>query len=99
MPTPQRPPSSVPGWILRGGAVVMLAVVAFVYAQALGADRWPPGHPWSGISLSLGATMLLGFSFGPRAMAMPVRLILLVVAGLSLLSSISWFLSSMLAAR
>ena len=34
------------------GACILVIVVA-LYAQALSGGFWPPGHPWSGLALSL----------------------------------------------
>lgn len=37
--------------------LVMAAIVVFMYGQALHHGRWPIGHPWSGLTVSLLATL------------------------------------------
>jgi hypothetical protein len=43
---------------VAGGLV--LAIVAATYVFSLGRGRWPPSHPWSGITLVILATAQFG---------------------------------------
>lgn len=83
-------------WVPRVGASVIVAIVGVIYLTALSHGRWPPGHPFSGASLLLGAAVLAGLSFGRglRAAMLPV---VLVAAILSTLSSLTLLASTYLA--
>lgn len=49
--------------LIRLSGVILLVVVAVGYGWAIHGDRMPPGHPWSGITLTL---------FGIRAVVWPI---------------------------
>jgi hypothetical protein len=79
-------------------AVVASAVIAALVLTTYGVSaihgRWPPSHPWSGLSLTLIAVSLLagGLATGPRWVA--VR----VIAGiLGTLAAAAWLVSAAMA--
>ncbi|MDP2310497.1 MAG: hypothetical protein Q8P18_31050 [Pseudomonadota bacterium] len=93
---PPPPRSSAP--VERAVGIVLLGLVLWVYSGALERDRWPPGHPWSGLTLSLlGLSALLWPS--PRwAEASPAsRAARIVVAILALVGALLWFESARIA--
>ena len=42
-------------WMLRGAAILMLVTVLWQYGIAISGGRYPPGHPWTGLSYLAGA--------------------------------------------
>ena len=70
-------------------AMVLLLLVAVIYTS----NPAPPGHPWSGITLSLLAFSLLGRAAVPPQHGRSVMISLLLSA-LALASALSWFLSA-----
>jgi hypothetical protein len=57
---------------LVAGAVGLVSMAILVYRHALGAGRWPLGHPWSGLSLGIAALNLLIFAL-PEAWMLRLR--------------------------
>lgn len=97
--TPVR--SSLAPTIERAVGVVMLVPVIGIYAFALSKGTTPPGHPWSGITLTLLSVRAI---FSPvSAMAGPGvlsgRNVGLVVTALSLVSAGFWAVSASMALR
>ena len=54
----------------RVTGLIVVVVVILGYAFALRAGVWPPGHPWSGITLLSLAAFQLG---GTRVVADPLK--------------------------
>jgi hypothetical protein len=53
----------------RVTGLIVVVVVILGYAFALRAGVWPPGHPWSGITL----LSLAAFQLGTRVVADPLK--------------------------
>lgn len=46
-------------------AIAAVASIAFVYARYMSRGEWPPGHPWSGVTL-LWVSVMNVFVFRPK---------------------------------
>jgi hypothetical protein len=77
-------------------AGLFAGAIAVVYELALSRHHWPPGHPWSGLSLSMFVVHAYLAAFGrirARAWAMGV------VVTLGILSTSLWVHAALLATR
>jgi hypothetical protein len=66
--------------------VVVMYSISF-WAQSRGKKRWPPGHPWSGITLSLLAIQQLGWQF--RILATD-SLANKILSGIAMCTAVLW---------
>ncbi|MDP2312267.1 MAG: hypothetical protein Q8P41_05125 [Pseudomonadota bacterium] len=95
----------LPAWPRRSapleralGAALLLLVV-WVYSQALEHERWPPGHPWSGLTLALLGLLPLfwpGVTWSGASRASLVARF--AVIGMALVGAVLWYLSAQRAA-
>lgn len=78
-------------WMQRALGLVLLGLVVTVYAGSLGEGRWPPSHPWSGITL-----LVLGSSFLVLPTPVEGRRLLAkrVASAAALLSALAWAYSA-----
>jgi hypothetical protein len=87
---------SEPPQSLRIGAFVvgvfLIAVVIVVYATMAQKGAFPPGHPWSGISLALLGTQFLLWNLQVKFLNMTV--VKLVIGILAVITGIMWVLNS-----
>ena len=66
----------------------LIALMGLLYGMAGASGRWPPGHPWSGITLYLLAFVQFAYAFRlPKAVG-------LFFAGLVIVTCILWILKS-----
>jgi hypothetical protein len=88
-PSPRR--SAV---IERATGALLLGFVLWIYSGAMHHDRWPPGHPWSGLTLTmLGAAAVLWPSPRWREAATGSRLARVLVGLLAIGGGVGWFLA------
>jgi len=81
-------------WLGQLVGVLLLGLVLVGYLVALRIGAWPPGHPWSGMSLVALALMnlgLLGWAPGPRGVVL-----LVAAAILSTASAVFWLAATLM---
>lgn len=84
--------------IERAVGIGMLVLVAGVYAAALSEGGLPPGHPWSGITLTLLAIRSLVWPL-PAGSAGRSSALRAVVLALAMASAVAWAWSARIAAH
>lgn len=74
--------------------VLQLFLIAMVYASSP-PGKWPPGHPWSGVTLGiLGAAAAAWPSFQREDEPGPAKERRVFAAGLALVASLAWMLAA-----
>lgn len=92
MPTETEPPNAaIAIWGQRAVGAFLLGVVLFVCGHSALNHRWPPGFPWSVISLTLLGAMQILSASGARPV---VRAIVGVLVSVS---AVLWLVSALLA--
>ncbi|MES2642702.1 MAG: hypothetical protein V4850_24680 [Myxococcota bacterium] len=87
---PRVPRTSAP--VERAVGVVFLVGVVWLYSDALKHHRWPPGHPWSGLTLALlGLSAVLWPSPRWSEASRVSRVARVVALGLVLAASALWY--------